>query len=422
MQWTSLFRRWIGAHAVSVAAISIVAGSVFVAGVATQGGAKDIDARYFYVAAKCWAAGQSPYVTQTFSSRYGAIFGVAPGSVFSGYPPTVMLIVLPLALFHWPVAARVFSLLSFAAAMVLFWACYRLVREELGHRLRPSNWIWVVLASTLSGVAGTIFTGQTSVFIAAAVAIAIVGCRCQRSWLTVLGFTIASAKPHLSAPALLLIPWLEPRQRSATLIGVGIAVGLCAYAVAVDPHFVHSYLSSMNNYNSVAENSPASEFGLVPLLLRSGVGRRVAQFIGLACAVSILGEIVWFVWRSGETLSSTPLGLMLMIFSVAIALPIHGYDLCCYATGIALIATLTRRYQVAFSVPALLIWRPALVDKLNALGVPDKLVPTLAWLSLLVCSSAIVAARFRCGATPALVSVEGKELGEPELGTAEADL
>jgi Glycosyltransferase family 87 len=422
MQRKSLFRGWIATHVLSIVAVSIVAGSVFFSGVARHGGAKDVDARYFYIAAKCWAAGQSPYVTQIFSSRYRETFGVAPASFFSGYPPTLMVIVLPMALFQWPVAARLFSLANFAAAMVLFWACYRLVREQLGHRLRPSHWFWVILASTLGGVAGTIFTGQTSVFVAAAVAIALVGSRCQRSWLTVVGFTIASAKPHLSAPALLLIPWLEPGQRSATLIGVGIAVGLSAYAVAIDPDFVHSFLSSMNHYNSVAENDPVNEFGLVPMLLRFGIGHGVAGMIGLACAVLMLGEIVWFVRRSGKTLSSVPLALMLMMFSVAVALPIHFYDLCCYATGIALIATLTWRYQIALCVPALLLWRPVLTKKLNAIAVPNELVQIVAWLSLLICSAVIVAVRLRSGRTPTGETVESKEPGSPGLEAAEVEL
>ena len=55
-----------------------------------------------------------------------------------------------------------------------------------------------------------------------------------------------------------------------------------------------------------------------------------------------------------------------MIFSVAVAFPIHGYDLCCYAPGIALIATRIRRYQAALFVPALIIWRPALVHKFKS--------------------------------------------------------
>ncbi len=45
---------------IPVLAGSIVAGSVFFSGLFKRGGAKDIDARYFYVAAKCWAAGKYP--------------------------------------------------------------------------------------------------------------------------------------------------------------------------------------------------------------------------------------------------------------------------------------------------------------------------------------------------------------------------
>ncbi len=138
------FRKLITSYAVPCAAICIVAGSVFILGVAQGGYAKDNDARYLYAAAKCWSAGQSPYIAQVFSSKYHAIFGARTASEFFAYPPTVATIALPLSLFSWPVAAKVFSLANFAAAMVLFGACYRLVREELGHALYPSQWFWLV--------------------------------------------------------------------------------------------------------------------------------------------------------------------------------------------------------------------------------------------------------------------------------------
>ena len=415
------FRKLITSYAVPCAAICIVAGSVFILGVAQGGYAKDNDARYLYAAAKCWSAGQSPYIAQVFSSKYHAIFGARTASEFFAYPPTVMTIALPLSLFSWPVAAKVFSLANFAAAMVLFGACYRLVREELGHALYPSQWFWVVLASTLNGVTITVFSGQTSVFVSAAVALVLVGWRCQHIWPTVIGFTIAGIKPQVSAPVLLLIPWLERRQRIAALVGVGIWVGLLAYAVAVDPQFVHTYLNSVNLYRSAPENDVAYEFGLVPLLMTAGMGPGFSQTIGFASAVLVFAGIIRFVLRSGRRITGNPVALMLMSFSIAVALPIHRYDLCCYAPGIALIATLKRRYQLLLALPAMLVCHPGLINRLDFLPVLD-LLSMLAWLSLLVFTCATFTAGSRFARTqPVEPSISG-ELGEPGLDSVKVDL
>jgi hypothetical protein len=67
-----------------VLAGSIVAGNVFLSGVFKKGDAKDIDARCFYVAAKCWAAGKSPYDPTIHDARFLAIFGSHHGRTVRG--------------------------------------------------------------------------------------------------------------------------------------------------------------------------------------------------------------------------------------------------------------------------------------------------------------------------------------------------
>ena len=67
-----------------VLAGSIVAGSVFLSGVFKKGDAKDIDARCLYVAAKCWAAGTSPYGPAIYDARFIAIFGSHDGRTVRG--------------------------------------------------------------------------------------------------------------------------------------------------------------------------------------------------------------------------------------------------------------------------------------------------------------------------------------------------
>jgi hypothetical protein len=398
---------------VPIIAMSVVVGSVLLAGVIRRQGAKDVDTRYFYAAAKCWAAGKSPYEPAVYDAAFWASFGSHPDAMFVAYLPTLMLVVLPMAPFDWPAAAMLFSLMNFGAAMVLFWACYRMVREFVGWPLGLRHWFWVVLASTIGGIAGTIFTGQTSVFIIAACAIAIVGCRIQSKWLTVVGLIIATAKPHISGPLILFILLFEPRGRRAIGIAAGFLVAVVAYAAVVDSNLFHSYLNSIHTYNALATNSPAKQIGVMPLLLHFGFSRELGQWFGGLCLILVLGQTALLLRRSRCSLTRVPLAIMLLVFSIGLAQPIQGYDVCCYALGIALLATLDLRYQWALLIPALLIWRSALLNGLH-LTIPGNLLTTFAWLVLLIGSVIIAASYMRSNEAVRAFPATEREAALPE--------
>ena len=377
-------RKPLPALALPLLATLIVAGSVFFSGVYAQGGAKDIDSRYFYAAARCWAAGTSPYEPATYEAMFRSIFGSAPDALFVAYLPTLLPVVLPMAAFDWAHAASLFSLMNFGAAMVLYWACWRLVRESIGGALRPVHWFWVVLGSTIGGVAGTVYTGQTSLFITAACALALVGCRLQRPWLTVIGLVVASAKPHLSGPMLLFIAVFEPGQRKAVAIALAVVAVIFGYAAAVDAHLLQSYVDSVRAYTSLTVNDPAKLTGFVALLLRLGLTQKAAEAGGVIALVGLLGFVAWYVRRAGKPLAQLPLAIMLLVLSTGLARSIQGYDLCCYALAIALLATTELRAQIALVVPALIIWRPGLLLRASDPALTYNLVATFAWFVLLV--------------------------------------
>jgi hypothetical protein len=376
-------------YLVPTLAVAIVMGSVFFSGVLKRLGSKDIDARYFYVAAKCWAAGESPYEPATYQAMYRLQFGAQPDAFFVAYLPTLMIVVLPMAPFDWPVAAKIFSLLNFSAAMGLFWACYRLVRESLGSPLRAKHWLWVTIASTIGGISGTILTGQTSVFVAAACALALVGCRLRRPWITVVGVVIASAKPHLSGPILVFIAASERSQRRAIVIAVTVAALICCYAALIDTNIVRSYLGSIATYSSLTANDPTTQIGLVSLLLRAGISLHVAQLLGAGCLSVIMGLAAWLLWTSRQSVSSNTHVMMLLIFSVGLARPIQAYDLCIYALGIGLLGAVESTISFGFLIPAILLWRPGLLDQLH-LAIPNNLVATSAWLAMLIGSTFLI--------------------------------
>jgi len=247
-------------------AVCIVAGSVFFSGVIRQGSNKNQDSRYFYKAAECWREGHSPYDPKVYFPKLHAEFaGGADGGDFA-YPPTFMLVIFPMAFFDRQIAAGLFSVMSFGAAMVLFWSCYRLLRESLSSPLGPVPWCWLTLASTMGSIALTIFFGQSSVFIAAACALALVGSKLNRSWLTVVGLIVATAKPQLSFPLLLFIPLFEPRQRKAAIIALTIILIPLAYSAMIDPHIVRSYMDIVGSNRSLDVNDPAIQIGIAGLL------------------------------------------------------------------------------------------------------------------------------------------------------------
>ena len=351
-----------------VLAACVVAGSVFLSGVLRQGPGKDIDTRYFFVAAKLWASGHSPYEMANYVSAFAAQFGVPPNN---GYPylPTSAFFVLPMALFDWQVAARLFSVLNFLAAMALFGGCWFLLRRTLGVPLRPFHWLWLVLGSTVGGTAGTIFTGQTSVFIAAAGVAALVGIRTRQPWLTVIGMVIATAKPQLSFPLLPFLAAFQLREWKA-LAAAAVTATAVAVAAVLDGNLVRNFQASLTSYSAADVNNVAKGFGFAGFLHGLGIPSSWASLLGILLCLAVLGRAAWVVIRAGKSPAAHPGVLVLLTLAAGLALPLHSYDTCCYALAITLTAATRPQLQAAMILPTLLVWRPNFLPNLLARFLP----------------------------------------------------
>jgi hypothetical protein len=193
---------------------------------------------------------------------------------------------------------------------------------------------------------------------------------------------VASAKPQLSGPLLLMLLVFEPQQRRA--IGIAALVGalIVAYAAAVDPNLPRSYLHSVQSYSALQANDPLQLIGLVSLLLRLGVPGSGAQLLGLIVLAGTLGIVAWRLHRSGRRLSEDPVAITLLIFSIGVAKPIQGYDVCSYATGIALLGLMPLMFESVLLIPGLLLWRPAIAAKLHV-TMPANFILTFASIALL---------------------------------------
>jgi hypothetical protein len=369
-------------NSVGIVAVLVIVCSIFYSGLIKPTAARDIDARYFYVAAKCWASGESPYDATRYKAMYRATFNSEPDALFVAYLPTLMPAILPMAPLDWWAAARLFAAFNFSAAMLLLWASYKLVREFLGAPLRPVHWSWLTLGITIGGVSGTISTGQTSLLVAAACALALLGCRLQNRSMVIAGTVIASAKPHLSAPILLFILMFEPTQRKSMFIAGAIIVAFIAYAAALDGNFFSNYLNALKTYSAISNNDPKLQIGLGSFLANTKLSPRSVQVLSVAVlAVSL--TLAGVLCRRGDLGGrGSALALTLVFFSIGIVHPIQGYDVCIYAMGISLCSMLSPRMQLMYLAPAILLWRPTLISKaIPALTTAS--IADLGWLIIL---------------------------------------
>jgi hypothetical protein len=369
-------------NSVGLVAVLVMVCSIFYSGLIKPTAARDIDARYFYVAARCWASGESPYDATRYKARYRATFNSEPDALFVAYLPSLMPAILPMAPLDWRAAARLFAAINFSAAMLLLWASYKLVRELLGAPLRLTHWSWLTLGITIGGVSGTISTGQTSLLVTAACALALLGCRLQNQLMVIVGTVIASAKPHLSAPILLFILMFEPTQRRSMFIAGAIIMAFIAFAAALDENFFANYLGAFKTYNAISNNDPKLQIGLGSFLAHTEMSPLAIQVVSLG-ALAISLTLAGVLRRRGDLgTRGSALALILVFFSIGIVHPIQGYDLCIYAMGISLCSMLSLRMQLMYLVPAILLWRPTLISK----AVPALTTASLAdlgWLMLL---------------------------------------
>ena len=77
-------------NSVGFVAVLVMVCSIFYSGLIKPIAARDIDARYFYVAARCWASGESPYDATRYKAKYRATFNSEPDALFVAYLPTLM--------------------------------------------------------------------------------------------------------------------------------------------------------------------------------------------------------------------------------------------------------------------------------------------------------------------------------------------
>lgn len=342
---------------------------VLVKGVMATGPGRHVDTRYFFAAGKCLLGGESPYDLAAFRMCWQEALSIPFRSAYL-FPPVSFLYAVTLAPFSWAearVLADCFGVLSFG---FLAAALMRLVKPSLRTRNEAlASSAWLLFALTGSGVLGSIFVGQGSVMVSAAVAWVLVGMRESRAWPFALGTVFATVKPQISLVAVLL-GWLcRPKQLQRLKIGVattlilGAALGLVVYG------------DTLSDYReSLAHHSSSRFTGLAPGDRLYGLPDLLSSASGIELR-GLLVVPVWFVamwlilnrWKPQRGPIDQPEVIAFVVLLGAFLFPIKGYDFAVFAIVFAMIGTMRFRLQAILAVPMILLWRPALADRLLAL-------------------------------------------------------
>jgi hypothetical protein len=351
-------------------------------------GAKDIDARYFFVAGKVWLSGHSPYDFEHYGRVWLQYFEepTTPGSF--AYLPGSILYSAPLGIVDWPTGASVLRALNLSAVLVTVLLGLSYVRRWAGQSLSLVHFGWLAFGMAIGGVPGTILTGQSTVIVcAAAFAVAALP---SRLWPLLLpALIVASSKPQIAGPVLLVVTLCDHAMRRR-IIGAGVLALLCCLAVLMlDSAPVTHLVQTLSGNAGLGPNSPGRMIGLGPLLWGLSVGGMVAKVLPW---LALAGAVLLIVYHAPKFSTAerrvAPMPLIAGFLLTGLAYPYHGYDTAMFAPVCALCGLLPLRRQLVFFPALAVIGRPQLVSWLVVRAenheVASNQLVTVFWLSLLV--------------------------------------
>lgn len=206
------------------------------------------------------------------------------------YPPTFLLVVLPLALLpFWP------SYLVFMLATGLFYV--KATLGLLGNRVMPHHRAWVTVVGS-PAVFVTVLMGQNSMLTAGLAAMAVTW-QDKRPVLAGVAIGLLAIKPQLAMlfPIVLLASraWRTLASAAATVLGfAGVSIAVCGWKTV--PAFLESVRWAQEN---MIDDGGASWYVMPTVLAAAraaGLGVSVAHAIQMTAAIIAVGALV-YVWR-----------------------------------------------------------------------------------------------------------------------------
>lgn len=325
-------------------------------------GPRDIDTRYFFIAGKAWVHGESPYDFSCYQTLWHQYFSENVTSGVFAYLPGSILYAAPLGMLDWPEARALFHWMNLAALLGIVLLCLRYTRSMAPASRSLPRYLWLAFGVAIGGVPGTIFTGQSTLMVCLA-ALAVVMLHGRYLLLLVPAILVASSKPQLTAPALIITALGEPLVCRRIWLAGAIAVGISVLAILPDAMpFTHLSGSVLNNA-SLGANTSANMIGLGPLLNAvglSGVYGRVLQLLAFLFALVL---VVWSMLKIRPVGSlPMPAAGMACFTIMGLAYPFHEYDTAFLIPMCAMLGLMSFRRQMVLLPLLLVLSRPGLIE------------------------------------------------------------
>ncbi len=348
--------------------------------VLTERNARHLDGRYIYVSGATWLAGKSPYDIENFGKFWKQHmvnetarkeFLKEGGAVFA-YPPTLGIISIPLALFHWDTAKYILDAINILFLLLIAWFSALFIRNIPNVKLSNIG-IGMGLGCMLAAIPTTIFLGQTSL-------LALVGClgaayflQRRKLWIAALFIILASIKPHVS---LLFVIFLLFRETNWTFLGLSslfvsiTSMGILMLGGSYNP--ITEVINIMNAYTSISFNAPTNMSGLYVILGSLGFSHST---ISISPVLGLLATLILaLIFRNNNIQTKQNLLQMVLIFSLtAIFLPIHLYDYTIFFLAMMLLVTVRWQIGLLLLPSIILIARPNNLANL----LPNDISPVL---------------------------------------------
>lgn len=323
----------------SAVLLCVVACTVFFyrAHVPSQSGVLyDFDARYWYVAGKCWLAGQSPYDTDAFSATWTRELGDHTRPTYDTafvYPPTMLLLGIPMACLSWDAARLALRLIS---CLAFFGSCFfsmGIVADclERGWKCREL-WFWAGCCGLLFSVSQALYQGQNSLIVLCGMTAMLYAWKRNSEGLFLLGFLLASIKPQITV---LVMLYVLARGGIAPVCRAAAAVGLISLAlVAVVPHesIVPHVAESVRIHMQQQVFNQFNHYDTLPGLL-GGTSAGPGVFVGgiLAGCMIVVGLALLLRHRATDRLQVADVAGLQFVYALSVAvLPLHRYDTVLY--------------------------------------------------------------------------------------------
>ena len=316
---------------------------------------RSLDYRWIYFAGKCWVEGVSPHNYENFKRVWQKDMGYIPDMPMA-YPPTLAVLSVPIALFPWDIAFRIYDTLNLLALVFSLYFLHKILGQFAVEETR--RWIALSVAATMGSITGVLYTGQTTLFVLCGITAAIYYVMNGRLWSAASWIILATVKPHLGLLPMAILLLYRPALLWRGMVTCGL-VSAMTVAYTWESGLVASFFESLRLHTQTPFNQ-MEYLSITEQLLAKHDLRWLRPFSSIVALAAC-----WSVWTRFGRL--TAFVLTVPFLATVVFMPLHSYDSVVLMVPLALIAG-TGLFSWT-SLPLLIILsRPRAA--MNLLGMP----------------------------------------------------